>query len=744
MLALTGCSDEANEPPPATTGSEGEGGAGGQAPTELEPGLLDYPCAPGELELDDGCQLAGIPASACPTGFASDDLGGCLPILPADPCGPGTMATPGETSCREVAPCGSDRWAGIPVEANTIYVDKSFVGTSDGSAAAPFKGLPAAISAAAPDAIVALAPGSYNYLTLETKPVRLWGKCPDEVSFTQGIYVKGQASGTEIHRVGVTSGGNIGILVENTDVLVEETWVHDVPRIGVYVYTLDANATASLTVRGSLIEHVIRHGAYDQGCELKVESSVIRDVAADGNERGDGIQHYFEEGLSAAPGTVEVTSSLLERTVRSGIRMWTGTLTVLDTAIREVVPLAGEDEGSGISVRSADGRRATATVDGVTVQGTVFGGVLAVDAELTARRVTIRDVVASPIAIAGIGLGALATGDEPPPEIALRGASVADVEQAAVIVSGAEALLEGLRVTRITGTDTDTGFGLGLGVEPDIRGTPSVATLRGIAVESVQTLGIYVASSQAIMSEIAVRDVDPQRFTNAFGRGIGLEYSPQMSDRGSNGTLENCAIEDVHDSGVAVLGSSAAITSCLIDGVAQPPETTTGGEPSSFGILVQDALVAPLSGSATIDHVQVERAVGVGIAVGGAEATVAASIVRNVGAPEGPLGDGITAFGLLYHETGGTTRVAPSTVAVTGSRVAGSYRAGLAAFSSSLELTGNEILCNAISLNGESFEGVTFEVADGGGNRCGCDGTWQDCTVLSSNLSPPSPADPGK
>ncbi|MBW2459720.1 MAG: DUF1565 domain-containing protein, partial [Deltaproteobacteria bacterium] len=623
------------------------------------------------------------------------------------------------------------------------YVDKSYVGTSDGTSSAPFKGLPAAISAADPGAIVALAPGNYAYLTLETKPVRLWGKCPGEVNFTNGIYVKGQASGTELHRLGVTSIGNIGILVENTDVAVDETWVHDVPHVGVYVYTLNDSATASLTLRRSLVEQVTTHGAYNQGCELTVDESVIRDVAPQGDQKGEGIRHYWETGQSQGPGTVEVTASLVERVHRAGIRMWLGAATVTATAVRDVVANVGEDEGTGIFGLGEDGHSASLTLDGVTIEGTTFAGVLTVDGDLTARRVTVREVVASPLSQVSIGLACLATGNEGRPQMVVREASIADVEQMGLDGMGADALVEGVVVKNVTGVTDMAGAGAGIAIEADPLGGPSLATLRGVAIENVEALGLYVGSSEVTLSEIAVRGVAPHTATGTFGRGIALEYQVDRSVLGSEASLQNCAVQDVNDTGVSVLGSSADITSCLIDGVTIPPAAPNdNGEPGSFGIYVQQALDTALPATAAIDHVVIDHTLSVGIAVAAATATIDGSIVRDVGASGQLLGDGIAALSVYYLQP--TPLLVPASVEVTGSQVTGAHRAGLSAFSSALSLSGNEVSCNAIALNGETFYGVPFEITDDGDNWCGCDGLWSECKVLTSSLVPPPPVGPGK
>jgi len=79
---------------------------------------------------------------------------------------------------------------------------------------------------------------------------------------------------------------------------------------------------------------------------------------------------------------------------------------------------------------------------------------------------------------------------------------------------------------------------------------------------------------------------------------------------------------------------------------------------------------------------------------------------------------------------------------VSGTRIEGSARAGIANFAATVVLADSELECNGIHLDGEPLtvpEG-TFPSSfdDLGGNRCGCGDVRTACTVLMSNLEPPS------
>ncbi len=192
-----GCdSQEPTAPEPA-----GDAGVGGEAAGGSDAGPTPGACEPGQLALPDGgCQPAGIPADGCGEGFVASIDGGCEAILPATPCGPGQLAIPGETTCHDVAPCGTGPWGTVPTDGSTEHVDAAYPGpTSDGSAAQPWTSIQQAVDAAAPGAIVAIATGTYvETVWVEGKAVRLWGKCPAEVELRlDGLGVIGVTLGRE-------------------------------------------------------------------------------------------------------------------------------------------------------------------------------------------------------------------------------------------------------------------------------------------------------------------------------------------------------------------------------------------------------------------------------------------------------------------------------------------------------------------------------------------------------------------
>ncbi|MFC1482614.1 hypothetical protein ACFL51_02290, partial [Myxococcota bacterium] len=111
--------------------SDGEGGC--------EPILPSEPCPPGTMEMIGHTECQPVGVIDCGDGFVSDGEGGCDAILPTEPCPYGYMEIIGYEECQPIGDCGTGTWGNIQIDATTVFVDATADATgADGSQTTPF------------------------------------------------------------------------------------------------------------------------------------------------------------------------------------------------------------------------------------------------------------------------------------------------------------------------------------------------------------------------------------------------------------------------------------------------------------------------------------------------------------------------------------------------------------------------------------------------------------------------------
>jgi len=438
LLCLLACDGEVTAEPHGSGADPAGVGGSATGPT----------CAPGELQLADGsCTVAGIAPPSCGEGFVADDDGGCVAVLPRDPCAPGTLAVPGDTSCKPVAPCGEGTWGDIPTDEATEYVDGSYRGSdSDGTQSAPWPTIQQAIDAAAPGAVVAVAAGDYQEdVLLLTKPVQLWGVCPA----LAGIHGSGEvtleigspASGSAVHAIGISGGGTGINVTHDTEVSFDRIWIHDTGSNGLRAQFATATVTDSLvektaggilahsgyltvdrcvvrdtthseewrsiaigmndkgpaaavaTIRGSVVERTEHGGISVGGAKASIETTVVRDTGLDPDSLEAAYAIAVEHSLDGTiPAEVTLRTSVVERTRGLGVFVDGSVVSIEQTVVRDTQPTAAE-WARGIHLQTWVERGSLPAVVSVTeslVEGTVGAGIVSSGAELHLDRTIVR------------------------------------------------------------------------------------------------------------------------------------------------------------------------------------------------------------------------------------------------------------------------------------------------------------------------------------------------------------------
>jgi hypothetical protein len=587
------------------------------------PGLpLDMKCPPGETPLGDGsCQAAGVPPDECGDGFAADGDGGCTPILPEEDCPFGLIAVPGETECREVAPCGSGTWGDIPVEADTELVDGSYPGDdSDGTQQKPWKTIQEGVDAAASGAIVAIAAGTYaENVVISFAAKRLWGRCP-AMTTIQGVdkmasAVQVVANGSEIHALAVT-GPNVGVHVDGADdLLIDAAWIHDTGKIGVLAVL--SNGTM---LRGSLVESVRELGVQAGGASLTMEGTVVRDVLP---PAGDPIPNEYntiavsgfkDGGLRS---NLTIRSSLVERTATLAMLMFESDCTMEGVAVRETLLPAGvEPMTDGFSADGLIAVRSNVDIVGATFEHT-SNGIIVAGSQATLERVTVSHGWMPPVAPFHHPLY-IGPHEGEPSSATVRQSTVADNPEEGMAVIGSSATIESLLV-RDNGKNFANVF-----LPAVIIQDGADATFRHTVLTGNQCVGFQVASAKALFEESVVRDMLSDSGTGrcAMVYPVGFVMG-SMAPVGPPGdlTIRSSLLEDCSQVGAGAIRSNLIMETSVVRDIRPREDDGFFGD----GIIVLGE--AGQMATAKITGVRVEKAERAGISAFGGQIDIGFSSV---------------------------------------------------------------------------------------------------------------------
>jgi hypothetical protein len=694
-------------------------------------------CVPGELELEDGSCLvagtaAGVPPERCGEGFSDDGLQGCAPILPAEPCAPGTFAVPGDSECHPVAPCASGAWGDIPTDDETQHVDPSFMGGgSDGSAAAPHTSLEAAIAAASPGAIVALAQGSYVLdatLAIDGKALRLWGRCPELVHLESTalaaptLLLEADADGSEVRSVSV-SGAGTGIQIAASDVVLDRVWIHDTGEPGVQV--LGPSSSATLT--RSLIEAARGVGVFVAAGAVTLDAVAVRDTLPIGGQLGRGVQAFR---FGSSPGRVDIRGSVIERSREAGVFMQGSELVLEASLVRDTTP-SDNDLGLGVQLQGDDvGEVSTAEIIGSVIENSVETGInVTGGSQLSIDASVIRVTRSAQPGEGGYGLLVETPLGAPRSRAEITESVIDDSTAFGVVLKGSEAVIERSIVRGTRPRESDGRFGRGLITEP-VPGeqAPPSATVRSSVFEANHDIGISISAGVGVIESTIVRDTRARAADENSGRGVGAEVHSGTLQR-ARLDVRGCVIEANREAGVFVVGSDVTIEDTLVR--ATQPSEATGR--FGAGVHAQAELNSGNRPSVVVRRSEIADNIQYGVSMMGGDLLVEDTRVSRTAADAaGSYGDGIIVSALnALHASANVDR----------SHIDHNARAGVVTFSAAVTVRGTLLECNAIHLNGEDLTAAPFALEDLGDNTCGCNGTLSVCAVQSAALEPPEPLD---
>jgi hypothetical protein len=628
LLATTsGCSDTPAEDEPAPP----------PAPCELPnrrldddscvgPGVQPDGCEAGQVGIEGGeCIAAGIPSDACAEGFVATDDGGCEPTLPPDVCAPGTMAIPGEASCREIMPCGSGQWGDIAIESGAVFVDASFGGASNGSMVAPFVDLSSAIAAAADNGQIVVAAGTYSDNIVVARALRIWGKCPAEVVLApanQGVpAITASRAGVEIHGIAIRD-VQTGVRVQAADgVLLDRLYIHDTTSYG--IDAINIAPPVSVTVADSLVERASINGILAEGASLTLERSVVRDTQpqASSQQGGRGVQVFTPTGdAPAAPSFIN--NSLIDRNHEVSMYLDGVDMTIDASVIRDSLPQVSDNSsGRALSIEQAGDAptvvRVTRSYIARQHDNAIFvaGGDLQLDATVVSD--TFPRMGNSP----GSGR-AIALQRHPNSGSAARAqitrSLIRNSEETGVYLSGAEAIIDATIIRNIAAVNEQV-ESRSISAQPSpSSGERSMLSVLRSVIEDGAGIGIFASASHAAVDGVLVQRVAPRITDGWFGRGIIIQVSASTGDRGS-GEITHSVIRNAHEVGLVIADADVTVVDTKIEQTqARPIDQLLGDGVVLFHI--------DTGTNATFSRVLVEQSARAGIVSFGAQATIADSL----------------------------------------------------------------------------------------------------------------------
>jgi hypothetical protein len=522
------------------------------------------------------------------------------------------MAIPGDTACHEPAPCSGGKYGNAPIGANTIFVDASYSGPSDGSMSKPWKSIQGAVDAAPADTVIAIAAGKYmEFVLMQVPRVTLWGACPGAVELHGTLADSGaveiHGKGTEVHDLSIT-GVAFGVAALNAgDVLLENLWVHDTPLIGVQVLN---SPSPGVTLRSSLVEGAGASGLDARGAVVNVDSSHIRGTVLYNNGDGHGISALNQDKKNAQ---LTVTNCLIEENATTGIYAANSDVTVDAVVVRDTKGSSSTGGGWGRGIRVLTDSESAAPAS-LSLKRSVFdrNHTAGIDVEGVSFEIDATTVRGTE-ALSAMDFAAGVLVDYQP--ASKRGAD-GTMERCAIIGNSGGGLSIASSTVQVTATlirDVHPGgatFGWGIEIDNPEGGTS--LQLDQSVVDGATGFGIIASGAKLTVTSSVVRNTHASS-DGSLNSGIGVTEYPE-GQRASL-TIQSSVIENNPDLGVAAYGSDVVISSSEI-------RSTNASHPGAVGDGVSLLLgLAPTK--AQIVDTRIESSTRTGISIFGSILTVA-------------------------------------------------------------------------------------------------------------------------
>lgn len=440
-------------------------------------------------------------------------------MLPETPCAKGQVAWLGETSCHEIADCGTDKFGNPPTDEPLVFVDAAAdATTADGSRDKPFTTIGAAIAKVprSTRSRIAIAEGTYDQQVVINHPIDLWGRCPQKVAIapTSGpnpyaIVVAGTQS--KIERIAV-SGVSGGVVAVDSEVRISEAWIHDTGDAGLGGQGDEKDG--SLLAEHVLVERARDFGVYALAGTVTLDRSIVRDTRAAGGLRGYGAA--AEDKASGKRGRVVVRASVIERNRETGVFAIGSDAIVEGSVVRNTVEADGTAFGAWVTASTLASSRATLSVTDSVFDGLSGAAVYVVESDAEIANTSILRTRSSVAKKSG---GQCVFSQRS--ELSFQDSTCRDARQIGVQLAGGRAVLERALVLDVAPDDLDHG-GIGIAAIPNVE--RPVLTVVDSSLAGLSETGVFVGGGDATVLRGAIRDVGV--IGRLFGDGAQVASYP--------------------------------------------------------------------------------------------------------------------------------------------------------------------------------------------------------------------------
>ncbi|MFC1482268.1 DUF1565 domain-containing protein [Myxococcota bacterium] len=628
--------------------SDGEGGC--------EPILPSEPCPPGTMEMIGHTECQPVGVIDCGDGFVSDGEGGCDAILPDEPCPWGYMEILGETECQPIGDCGTGTWGVIEIDATTVFVDASADATgADGSQGAPFVTIQEAYDVVVPGGQIAVAAGEYEERLVIGKPIRLMGRCAELVTIRGGwlvdprppVTIGAGGSGTAIRGVTLTGDAEGLTITEATNVTVAEVQIAEAESYGLLAENADITAVAVVAFGNHSM------GIALSGSEAEMSNIVVRDTQPRQSDGafGTGIESYCHPSTGVC-GSIHLNRGFVRANHHIGIFL-SGTEAEISTVVvRDTMPQQS-DSGSGLGIQAGcspfSGTCGSLRLENTIVETNHGWGISLWSNDAVISNIVVRDT--QPLQsddTEGIGIYAnceLGTGICS--SLHLDNALVQANHTTGISLWGTEAEIHSVEIRGTKPMMSDGRFGVGIEAGCDFNTTICGRLLinHTLLLEN-HDVAIALIGPDAALSSVVVRSTISRLSDGMFGVGIYADCDPENGACGDL-QLDRALMEANHTEGIVIRGIDTEISRVVLQNTLPQPSDGTSG----YAISLDCDPDTNACGSLRLSDALLRANHELGIGLSGTEAEMSNIVVRDTQPRQSDGTGGLGIYGDCSQET---------------------------------------------------------------------------------------------